>query len=165
MEDHSADGRVGTKLMRLTFTKRDGKYDDLTIDRSGRETATIHCPKQGIIPHDMLHFAIESTLARHGFFSLLEEAETPGYRVSGGDAEEAVERLVECLQAEMWGGRVPADELLETYALACEAKSHKRVPVSIDDVEAVRNRLDDLTRRWGEVALNASLVLELDCHR
>jgi hypothetical protein len=55
--------------MRLTFTKRDGKYDDLTAGRSDGRTTTIQCPKQGIIPHDMVHFAVESTLARRGFFA------------------------------------------------------------------------------------------------
>jgi hypothetical protein len=147
--------------MRLTFTKRDGKYDDLTIDRTGRDSTTIQCPKQGIIPHDMVHFGVESTLARRGFLSLLQEADKPGYEVRGGDAEEAIERLVECFQAEMWGGRVPAAELLETYALACEAKSHDAVGVTPEDVEAVRARLDDLTGRWAAVPLNGSLVLEL----
>jgi hypothetical protein len=147
--------------MRLTFTKRDGKHDELTISRTDGRTTTIQCPKQGIIPHDMVHFAVESTLARRGFFALIEEAEDAGYRVTGGDAEEAVERLVECFQAEMWGGRVPAGALLDTYALACDARSHKAVGVSAEDVEAVRSRLDQLTRRWKEVPLNGSLLLEL----
>jgi hypothetical protein len=147
--------------MRLKFTKRDGKYDDLAIEREGRDGSMIKCPKQGIIPHDMVHYAIESTLAHRGFLSLVQEAENPGFNLRGGQTEEAVERLVECFQAEMWGGRVPAEELLETYTLACGAKSHKTVPVSLDDVNAIRARLDELTARWAEVPLNGSLVLEL----
>ena len=79
----------------------------------------------------------------------------------GGETEEAIERLVECFQAEMWGGRVPAEELLATYTLACEAKAHGTTAVSIEDVEAVRERLDELSARWSEVPLNGSLVLEL----
>ncbi len=148
-------------MMRLTFTKRDAKYDDLTIERNARPTSLIRCPKQGIIPHDMVHFAVESTLAHRGFLSLVEDADEPGFNLRGGETEEAIERLVECFQAEMWGGRVPAEELLATYSLACEAKAHNAVAVSIEDVEAVRERLDELTARWSEVPLNGSLVLEL----
>jgi hypothetical protein len=147
--------------MRLTFTKRDGKYDDLRIDRRGRDSTTIQCPKQGIIPHDMVHFGVESTLAHRGFLSLLKEASTPGYEVRGGEEEEAIERLVECFQAEMWGDRVPAEDLLEAYSLACDARSHRPVSVSAEDVDAIRARLDDLTARWAMVPLNGSLVLEL----
>jgi hypothetical protein len=149
--------------MRLIFTKRDGKYDDLTVEREGRASAKIACPKQGIIPHDMVHFAVESVLSHRGFLSLLEEAETPGYRLRGEAGEEAVERLVECFQAEMWGGRVSAAELLDSYALACEAKSHEAVRVSQDDVVAIRGCLDELTERWEQVPINASLVCELSC--
>jgi len=72
-----------------------------------------------------------------------------------------MERLVESFQAEMWGGRVPADELLSTYEHACEARGHKSVTVSQADVESIRSRLDDLTERWAAVPLNGSLTVEL----
>lgn len=147
--------------MRLTFTKRQGKYDDLTVEREARPSAIIRCPKQGIIPHDMVHYAVESILSHRGFLALLEDVEMPGFRLRGGESEESIERLVECLQAEMWGGRVAADELLATYASACEARAHEKVSVSHEDVAAIRARLDELTERWEQLPLNASLVLEL----
>ena len=147
--------------MRLTFTKRDGKYDDLSIEREGRQLETIKCPKQGIIPHDMVHYAVESCLAHSGFLTLVAGGEAAAFTTTGGDAEEAVERLVENFQAEMWGGRVPAEELLASYELACEARGHPAAPVSVADVERIRARLDELTDRWAAVPLNGSLTLEL----
>lgn len=147
--------------MRLTFTKRDGKYDDLSIEREGRQLETIKCPKQGIIPHDMVHYAVESCLAHSGFLTLVAGGEAAAFTTTGGDAEEAVERLVENFQAEMWGGRVPAEELLASYELACEARGHPVAPVSVADVERIRARLDELTDRWAAVPLNGSLTLEL----
>ncbi|HYU96263.1 MAG TPA: hypothetical protein VE989_08870 [Sphingomicrobium sp.] len=150
--------------MRLTFTKRSGKYDDLVIDRPGAPPETIACPKQGIIPHDMVHYAIESALAHRGFLSLVAGGQAAGFATTGGDAEESVERLVECFQAEMWGGRVPAEQLLATYDHACDARGHAAAPVSAADVEEVRARLDDLTARWEAVPLNGSLTLELQGH-
>lgn len=147
--------------MRLTFTKRGGKYDDLLIERPDRAPETIACPKQGIIPHDMVHYAVESTLVHGGFLSLLADGQPAKFTTTGGDAEEAVERLVESFQAEMWGGRVSAEELLATYEHACDARGHASVPVSVTDVENIRARLEELTAAWDGVPLNSSLTVEL----
>lgn len=147
--------------MRLTFTKRGGKYDDLAIERAGKEPETIACPKQGIIPHDMVHFGVESVLGHRGFLSLVADGERADFATVGGESEDAVERLVETFQAEMWGGRVPAEELLATYEHACGARGHGAVPVSAADVDAIRARLDALGADWEKVPVNGSLVLEM----
>jgi hypothetical protein len=147
--------------MRLTFTKRGGKYDDLCVERDGRAAETIECPKQGIIPHDMVHYAVESTLSHSGFLGLLADGQAAAFTTVGGEAEEAMERLVEVFQAEMWGGRVSASELLGTYEHACSARGHPAVPVSAKDVDAIRDRLDQLTKAWSEVAVGGSLALEM----
>ena len=146
--------------MRLTFTKRDGKYDDLAIERPDAPTETIQCPKQGIIPHDMVHFAIESVMAHRGFLGMVADGSEAVFATQGGESEEAIERLVESFQAEMWGGRVPADELLATYAIACEARGHPCAPVSEEDVDSIREKLDELTANWAAVPVNGSLTVE-----
>jgi hypothetical protein len=146
--------------MRLTFTRREGKYDDLVIERPGAPPKAIQCPKQGIIPHDMVHFAVERVLAHRGFLGMVAAGEGAGFETQGGDPEESIERLVECFQAEMWGGRVPAGELLATYALACEARGHASAPIAVGEVESIRARLDELTAEWGSVPVNGSLTVE-----
>ena len=147
--------------MRLTFTKRGGKYDDLLIDRGDGSSETIPCPKQGIIPHDMVHYAVESILAHRGFLSLVSGGQAAAFATAGGDSEEAIERLVESFQAELWGGRVPAADLLATYEHACEARGHPSVPITVADIDTIRARLDDLTARWAAVPLNGSLTLDM----
>lgn len=146
--------------MLLTFTKRGGKHDDLLIERDGCTAETITCPKQSIIPHDMVHYAVESTLAHRGFLTLVAEGQSATFGTGGGgDPEEAIERLVETFQAEMWSGRVYAAELLAMYVHACGARGHAPVPVSPADIEAVRARLDELTAQWTALPLNASLAV------
>ena len=147
--------------MRLAFTKRSGKHDDLVIERPRQPPEAISCPKQGIIPHDMVHYAVESRLAHRGFLSLVAEGQAASFATTGGDAEEAIERLVETFQAEMWGGRVPAADLLATYEHACDARGHAAVPVSAADVNAIRARLDELTAEWTAVPVNGTLTVEL----
>ena len=149
------------KRIRLTFTKRSGKYDELSIERPGRTPEALICPKQGIIPHDMIHYAVESTLSHGGFLGLVADGQPAAFATAGDDSEKAVERLVEVFQAEMWGGRVPASDLLATYEHACEAHGHVAVRVSIADVEAIRDRLDRLTADWSQVSVNASLTVEM----
>ena len=147
--------------MRLTFTKRAGKYDDLLIERICQAGSSIACPKQGIIPHDMVHYAIEGTLGAQGFLGLIADGRDAAYATRGGAPEEAVERLVEVFQAEMWGGRVPAAELIAVYEHACDAHGHPCIPLSPGDIDAVRCRLDQLSSDWSALSENGSLTLEM----
>jgi len=143
--------------MELIFVKRSGKFDDLTIVREAGAPETISCPKQCIIPHDMVHYAVESVLAHRGFLSLVKDGRSAEFGTEGGDSEEAIERLVEAFQAEMWGDRVPAADLIATYEHACGARGHTVAAISEADVEAIRHRLDDLSRQWSAVAVNEAL--------
>lgn len=145
--------------MELTFVKRSGKFDDLTIRRDDGTTDAIACPKQGIIPHDMVHYAVEQVLAHRGFLTLVQHGSAAGFAAPGGASEEAVERLVEVFQAELWGGRVGVDDLLATYEHACAARGHSVAPVTADDVAAIRLRLDELTDRWNALASNDALTV------
>lgn len=145
--------------MRLTFTKRSGKYDDLHIERDAG-VETVACPKQGIIPHDMVHYAVESTLAHRGFLTLMAEGQSAGPRMMlSGDSEEAIERLVETFQAEMWGGRVDVEDFLATFRHACEARGHGAIAVSATDIAAIRARIDDLTAQWTAVPVNGAMMV------
>lgn len=147
--------------MDLTFTKRSGKVDDLTITRPDGTRETIRCPKQGIIPHDMVHYAVESVLAARGFLSLVAQGESAAFATTGGPTEKAIERLVETFQAELWGGRVPAGDLIATYEHACGARGHPVVAIAPAEVEAIRERLDLLTQQWARVPIDGALTLSL----
>lgn len=145
--------------MRLTFTKREGKYDDLVVERDGRPLEAIACPKQGIIPHDMVHYAVESIVAERGFLSLVADGQAAGFQVAGDETSEAIEQLVETFQAEMWSGRVPAEDLIAMYEHACHARAHAVAPVSPTDVALIRARIDELTSQWSAVPVGGALTL------
>ena len=147
--------------MQLVFTKGSGKFDRMEVVRASGSVERIDCPKQRIIPHDMVHYGVESVLSHRGFLSLVAEGQGAAFATAGGAPEEAIERLVEAFQAEMWGGPVPAEELLDAYRLGCEARGHASVPVSAEDVEEIRQRLDSLTEQWSALPVGESLVLEI----
>jgi len=105
---------LGGSAMQLIFTKLGGKHDELRIERDGQGSQTLACPKQGIIPHDMIHYAVETSLSHRGFLGLMADGQAATFATAGGVSEESIERLVEVFQAEMWGGRVATEACLRS---------------------------------------------------
>jgi len=148
--------------MELTFTKRGGKHDDLTIRRADGTLEQIKCPKQGIIPHDMVHFAVETVMARKGFLTRLAAGETAQGKMTVDALAESIERLVETIQAEAWSGQVPTEEVLSLYAVACETWGHPTAPVSADQIDLIREEMDALTEQWDAIPVNGTMVLRME---
>jgi len=67
--------------MQLVFTKGSGKHDRMDLIRDGHIAESIECPKQGIIPHDMVHFAVESVLHKRGFIGRVLEGEAASFQM------------------------------------------------------------------------------------
>ena len=146
--------------MRLVFTKGSGRFDHLDVYRDGERTARIDCPKQGIIPHDMVHYAVETTLQHRGFITHALEGVETGLRMDSTPASDGVERLVEVLQADGWSGWTgdPSD-LRDLYLVTCEARRCAPLPLEDRDILAVRERIASLTIAWRDVAVGDSLTL------
>ncbi len=147
--------------MRLTFTKGPAKYDWLDVVRKdGSAAARIDCPKQGIIPHDMVHYAVERALGRRGFIARVAGGEAASFRMAAEAESDGVERLVEVFQADGWsGGNSAPDEILALYRVTCRARGCLPLDIGADDVEAVRETIRALTLRWEAVPVGGSLAL------
>ena len=78
----------------LIFTKGAGKHDRMDVVVEGVCTCNVQCPKQGIIPHDMIHFAVESTLQRRGFITRTLEGDTSGFRMTSNVESDGVEEAL-----------------------------------------------------------------------
>jgi hypothetical protein len=147
----------------LIFTKGSGKYDRMDVVRDGVVAGTIQCPKQGIIPHDMVHYAVESTLHKRGFISRALEGEAVSFQMEGEPESDGVERLVEVFQADGWAGwKTEPSEMLDLYQVTCNARQCDALEVSADDIEAVRERILELTALWEAVPVGQSLALQLE---
>ena len=149
--------------MRLTFTKGSGKFDRLDIATAAGPLPPMQCPKQRIIPHDMVHFAVESEVATLGFLGGIAAGGETGFSAGADDPHHrAVERLVETVQAEAWsGGPVADDEFTALYRVTCDARGD--VPLALDGpvIAAIRGRIADLTARWAAVPVGGTLELSL----
>lgn len=153
--------------MKLVFTKSGGsnpaKYDRLDMVTDTGPLAPIDCPKQGIIPHDMVHFAVESEVATLGFLGLAAAGGDTGFAAGNQDAHaRAIERLVETVQAEAWGGAPVSDaDFIALYNLTCEARGDTPLALDAAAIAGIRARLADLTARWQVVKPGSTLELIL----
>jgi hypothetical protein len=149
--------------MQLTFTKGRGKFDRLDIVTDIGAQPPIACPKQGIIPHDMVHFAVESQVATLGFLGGIAAGGGTGFTAGADDPHHrAVERLVETVQAEAWSGKpVADDDFVALYRVTCDAHGDTSLALDPATISAVRTRIADLTERWAAVPVGGTLVLSL----
>lgn len=147
--------------MQLIFTKGAGKFDQMVVIRADGTPERVECPKQGIIPHDMVHYAVESVLRKRGFVTRLAAGETLDYRMGAEPESDGVERLVEVFQADGWAGwsSAPVD-MLDLYQVTCRARQCEALAVDEQDVEAVRERILALTERWQATGVGQSVALE-----
>ena len=146
--------------MKLIFTKGAGKTDQMEVVRAGQPSELVACPKQGIIPHDMVHYAVEHTLGARGFLTRVVAGEAAAFRMDSETLSDAVERLVEVFQGDGWsGGTAPASELIDLYRITCNARSSPMLAVDEAAIAAVRAVIADLTSQWRAVAVGASFEL------
>ncbi|MCX7593072.1 MAG: hypothetical protein N2235_04800 [Fischerella sp.] len=58
--------------MRIIFTKHQGKQDWMERRRDDGTSTRCPMPKQGILPHDFVHYVVEDTLnLRRGFYGMM----------------------------------------------------------------------------------------------
>jgi hypothetical protein len=148
--------------MKIAFTKGSGKYDVMEIWRPGSRAERVDCPKQRIIPHDMVHYAVEHTLQARGYLGRVKNGEASSLQMAAESESDSVERLVEVFQGDEWsGGNSSASEIIEMYQLTCTARQCPALPIDDSAVQAVKAAIADLTRRWQSIPVGGSLQLEL----
>jgi hypothetical protein len=149
--------------MQLIFTKGSGKHDTMDVIRHGVRAESIECPKQGIIPHDMVHYAVESTLHKRGFIGRILDGETTSFRMEAEAESDGVERLVEVFQADGWSGwNSSAADMLDLYQVTCNARQCAPLAIQAEDIEAVRKRILELTAQWQSVPVGRTLALQFE---
>jgi hypothetical protein len=146
--------------MKLVFTKGASKFDRMEVVRDGQPLEVVDCPKQGIIPHDMVHYAVEHTLGARGFLTRVKDGEAAAFQMQSEAQSDAVERLVEVFQGDAWsGGQSPASDLIEMYRVTCHARACPMLHVDEGAIAEVRAVIAGLSEQWAAVPVGG--VLEL----
>lgn len=155
-------------LVRFTKAPVAAKADQLTCVRDDGTTTTGEMPRQGILPHDAIHFVVESTLGwRDAFFGhVARGAELNAFERKLVDKNPdwaslpqalQAESLVECLQAEQWGGPADPQTFQQTLAVGCRQRGVSPPVVSADDLRRVHTALRDFGAAWRPLPPGGSL--------
>lgn len=143
----------------MVFTKLGGKYDLLQIRQADGSVVRIDCPKQRIIPHDMVHYAVEKVLGARGFMQAAVAGEASAFAPMPELEAEAVERLVETMQADAWSAPSAPEDLIGLYRLTCDARGHSALPVDAASIEAIEQEMTRLQLLWDDVPVGRTMEL------
>jgi len=157
------------------IAEKQGRADKLDVLRcvrgNGTQTST-PMPRQGILPHDLIHYVVESTLGyRFGFLGMVAGGADIAFAMqqsheaqAQGLADEAVhaEAIVESLQAQLWSGGFDEAAFHEGVRAACAARSTGAPDLHAVDIEQqLLGGVIALNARWQQVPFHASLELDM----
>ena len=156
------------KLIAEKLGKHD-KVDRLRFVRADGSETQCAMPRQGTLPHDLIHYVVESLLPlRHGFISLVSAGSDAGFamkvlhdpaNVSIETEAVQVEAIVEALQTQLWSSTFDADTFLEAARLAAASRSKPDFKFKEIAPQQLYDGALSLLRRWNEVAFHQSLEL------
>ena len=160
-------------LVRFTKNSPAAKADTLTCERPDGSTTKGEIPRQGILPHDAFHFVVETTLGwRDAFFGEIARgaaldqlaAKLHGPKTDWSKNPQALqsEALVECLQAETWGGATDPATFAETLAVACRRRRVPSPKITAAELARIRLALREFGAAWRPLALGESLERVFD---
>ena len=167
--------------MKLVATRRGrtDKVDDLRCVRRDGSATGCTMPRQGILPHDLVHYVVESTLGwRHAFYGMIAAGADIGpameqaHNMDGADnaalADQAIhaEAVVESLQAQLWAaGADPAafDPAMfdEGVRSACAGRGRSEPALPPGTGRRLFEAVLALDERWRQVPWHGTLELDL----
>lgn len=158
--------------------------DWLRITRADGDVTETSFPKKGTIPHDAVHFFAERTLGfSRGFWGMVADGIDPeaiqsiakeaghasAKRAEQPDAQIIQllqsERLVECLEACLWGDEFNPETMRDTYEAACRSSL---VPVpELDDrtIGEMGDELQAFAAKWHAIPTGGAVELEWEQER
>lgn len=155
-------------LVRFTKNAPTAKADALTCVRPDGSSTRGEMPRQGILPHDAFHFVVETALGwREAFFGHVANgasldhatAQLHGKKIDWAESPQALqsESLVECLQAEQWGGATDLATFAETLATTCRPRGVPPPQISAAELARVRVALREFGAAWRPLSPGQSL--------
>lgn len=152
--------------MKVLITKQDG-CDHIAIDRDDGSRAETRFPKKGPVPHDAIHYFVEDALGfRHGFWGMIasgidpEQVQDIARNAGHASAKRAsvpdagivellqAERIVECFEAELWGGGSDPATLREMARTGCESAYVATPDLADETIAAISRRIAAFRDDW-----------------
>jgi hypothetical protein len=143
----------------VRFTKTDSKFDKVEFARDGAVLTAIQNPKQGIIPHDLIHLIVERKLGLRGFTQMVFEGQLDPYTMVPDGEAWLSEAMVESIQGMLWSGNFDCGQFNEWIQSICEQRAVEWRPVEPEVIFELELELEieDLGRTWKAIAVGESL--------
>jgi len=118
---------------------------------------------QGILPHELVHFAVEEALGLRGFVREIAAGRTSEDILESLEVEVVqTEALTNALQYELLGlAEVSNAEVRRAANEQCDRHGVPRIELTGRELEATRARLRELNERWAGLAPGEVLELTL----
>jgi len=162
--------------VRIEITK--GKTEDfIRITRTNGAVADTRFPKKGPFPHDLVHVVVEEALQlQQGFWGTIaggrhpEDIQALAAALGHASASKAevpdpsiieliqAERLVECFEAEIWGGPAALDDLQSVADAAFSQSRVPRIVLTEAGVAGIRARLARLSAEWAALPVGGKIA-------
>jgi hypothetical protein len=152
--------------------------DELAIRRLDGTELRADFPHKGPVPHDAVHFFVEQALGlSNGFWGMVASGRHPdeiGALVAAAGHRSAsrceapdpsfleviqAERLVECFEADLWGGGGSDDDLRAMAVSGCELSCVPVPDLPEPAIARARADLQALLASWPSAATGHQLVL------
>jgi hypothetical protein len=163
--------------VKISITKGD-VADSIEALRADGSAVRTTFPHKGPIPHDAVHFFVESGLGiGDAFWGLVESGRHPeevqdlakaaGHASASRTSKPAsyfvpviqAERIVECLEADLWGGGGDPDMLRAMVRSGCEQSLVPVFPLTDAAIQSVRQNITEFREQWEALPAGATYVL------
>lgn len=146
-----------------------GKYDRLRVLRDDGSESQCEMPRQGVLPHDLVHAVVESRLGLcDGFLGLVGKGADIAFAeknfrdyidpVRHFEVAQA-ESVVEGLQTQLWAGAFDYAAFHAGVAGACAMRGVAVPVISEDDGQSMFDAAVRLNGQWQLVPVKAEWVL------
>jgi hypothetical protein len=146
--------------------KPSAKADRLRYERRDGSRVEIDLPRQGILPHDLVHAVVERGFGlAKGFMGVVARGRSPDFLASRTIEKTApvqiAESMVEALQTQLALGHFDYDAFVYGVATACDARGLAPPPLpSAAQAHALFDEARAMHERWRAVPVTGSMALE-----
>lgn len=149
---------------------RYAKFDHLRFIRMDGSETNCSMPRQGTLPHDLIHFVVESMLPlKHGFLSLVAAGSDAGFvmqavhdptNLAVGTEAAQTESIVEALQTQLWSNTFDNETFLEAVRLSTISRGIEAFDFFDAAPDALYAQARLLLEQWSLLPFHQSLELE-----
>lgn len=152
--------------MKITIEKGAGA-DVIRVVRSDGSKVSTSFPHKGPVPHDAVHFFVERELGiEEGFWGLvaggLHPEQVAALAKAAGHASASragvpepsivaaiqAERIVECFEADLWGGGADADTFRDAVRAGCEQSCVPAPRLDDQAIARITQRIAEFRDLW-----------------